>query len=55
VESEKLDHALPKRIYRTFLLTSLFQHVDPGKEGLGPFLGGIFSLYGFVYQIVDYL
>jgi hypothetical protein len=55
VESEKLDRALPRRVDRTLLLTDLFQHVDPGKEGLGPFLGGIVGLYGFVYQVLDYL
>lgn len=54
-ESIKLSKALPQNIPQTFLLSNLFEHVQPQK-GLSPKIAGeILKLYRFLYQTLAYL
>ena len=55
-ESVQLDRALPAGTERTFLLTDLFEHVQP-KEGDVSWqtVRDLFSVYGFVYATLSYL
>ena len=55
-ESVKLNEALPETVERTFLLTEVFEHVQP-KEGEISWqaVRDLFRLYGFVYATLSYL
>lgn len=54
-ESIKLSRALPGDLPQTFLLSNLFEHVQPQK-GLSPkIVGELSRLYRFLYQILSYL
>lgn len=55
VESIKLHAALGDGVDKTFLLTNLFEHVQP-KAGLSwQILAEARKLYGFIYQALSYL
>lgn len=54
-ESIKLSKALPKDREQTFLLSNLFEHVQPQK-GLSPKIAGeILKVYGFLYKVLSFL
>ena len=55
-ESVKLNEALPGGVERTFLLTDVFEHVQP-KEGAISWqtVRDLFRVYGFVYATLSYL
>ncbi len=55
VESVKLDQALSKRGHKIFLLTDLFEHVQPNKPFTNESILELSKLYGFLYKVFLFL
>lgn len=53
VESVKLNQALKDK--KIFLLINLFEHVQPNKPFTLKNIGELFKLYGFLYQVFNFL
>lgn len=53
VESAKLYRALSPRVQTTYLVTSLFDHVQPKQELTGETVGNLLRLYGFVNEVLS--
>lgn len=54
-ESIKLSRALPEDLPQTFLLSNLFEHVQPQKGFSFQIIGELSKLYSFLYQTLSYL
>lgn len=54
-ESIKLSKALPENLPQTFLLTNLFEHVQPQKGLSFQIIGELSKLYLFLYRVLGYL
>ncbi|MBI2020742.1 alpha/beta hydrolase [Candidatus Daviesbacteria bacterium] len=54
VESVKLNQAFANQV-EAFVITDLFEHVQPNRPLNGQTLGELFKLYGFLYQVLNYL
>lgn len=52
VESIKLDRALSQHPNKTFLITDLFEHVQPNRPIN---IGELVKLYGFLYKVFSFL
>ena len=55
VESIKLYQALPKEQIGAFVITDLFDHVQPNRPISAQNLVEIFKLYGFLYKVLIFL
>jgi fermentation-respiration switch protein FrsA (DUF1100 family) len=54
-ESAKLNQDLPSTVEKTYLITDLFEHVQP-ERGISLSTGRDFvRLYGFLYEIIGYV
>jgi fermentation-respiration switch protein FrsA (DUF1100 family) len=54
-QSVQLNEALPQRVKRTYLITDLFEHVQPGEHLSLSTVRDFVHLYGFLHQIIGYL
>ena len=54
VESEKAYAQLAQRVNTTYLVTNLFDHVQPRKDVSLDTAGEVVRLYGFVDEVLDY-
>lgn len=54
-ESRKLYESLSEKENVTFLLTNLFEHVQPQKAISLQTAGELFKLYGFLYKVLSFL
>jgi predicted esterase len=54
-ESARLYQALSPRVETTYIVTSLFEHVQPKKELTPETLDSLLRLYGFIDQALDSL
>ncbi|MBI2039579.1 hypothetical protein HYT18_00725 [Candidatus Microgenomates bacterium] len=55
VESVKLSQALPKQQIGAFILTNLFEHVQPKRPLSWQNIKELFKLYGFLYKTLNFL
>ena len=55
LESEKLSRALPKERIGAYVITDLFEHVQPNRALTRENIRELFKLYGFLYKALSYI
>jgi pimeloyl-ACP methyl ester carboxylesterase len=55
LQSAQLNQSLPRRVERTYLITDLFEHVQPGQHISSSTVRDVVQLYGLLYGIIGYL
>jgi hypothetical protein len=55
LQPAQLNQALPERVDRSYLITDLFEHVQPGQHISLSTVRDVVQLYGFLYGIIGYL
>jgi pimeloyl-ACP methyl ester carboxylesterase len=55
LQSAQLNQSLPQMVERTYLITDLFEHVQPGQHISLSTVRDFVQLYGFLYEIIRYL
>jgi hypothetical protein len=55
LQAVQLNQSLPQRVERTYFITDLFEHVQPGQHISLSTVRDFVQLYGFLYEIIRYL
>src|SRR5918911_62797 len=55
LQSAQLNQSLPQMVERTYLITDLFEHIQPGQHISLSTVRDFVQLYGFLYEIIRYL